>query len=143
MATASPLPSKTHISILLSLCADRTLMIWLRQATPPCTLQTLTTCQYQLSAGHSRILHKERSACQKVRGSDDMKLDMAQTAVQVPIDKKYDMYEKQFAAFLHAVRTGDQKDVRCLFRDAARTYAASWWITEAAGSPSPDGSVPE
>ena len=72
-----------------------------------------------------------------------MNTDMAHTAVQVPIDKKYDMYEKQFAAFLHAVRTGDQKDVRCLFRDAARTYAASWWITEAAGSPSPDGSVPE
>ena len=37
---------------------------------------------------------------------------MAHTAVQVPIDKEYDMYEKQFAAFLHAVRTGDQKDVR-------------------------------
>lgn len=63
--------------------------------------------------------------------------------MQVPLDKEHDMYEKQFDAFLNAVRTGDQSKVRCLFQDAARTYAASWWITEAAGSPSPDGSVPE
>ena len=63
--------------------------------------------------------------------------------VQVPLDKEHDMYEKQFTAFLHAVRTGDLSDVRCHFQDAARTYAASWWITEAAGSPLPDGSVPE
>ncbi|BDA44533.1 Uncharacterized protein UNK4.17 [Coccomyxa sp. Obi] len=60
---------------------------------------------------------------------------------QVPLDLGRDMYEKQFDAFMHAVRTGDQSDVRCLFHDAARTYETSWWISEAAGSPVPDGSV--
>ncbi|KAK9908431.1 hypothetical protein WJX75_007736 [Coccomyxa subellipsoidea] len=62
---------------------------------------------------------------------------------QVPLDLGRDMYEKQFDAFLHAVRTGDQSNVRCLFHDAARTYETSWWISEAAGSPIPDGSVAE
>ena len=61
----------------------------------------------------------------------------------MPLNTGKDMYEKQFEAFLHAVRTGDKSDVRCHYHDAARTYQASWWITEAGGSPSPDGSVPD
>ena len=62
---------------------------------------------------------------------------------QVPLDLSKDMYVKQFEAFLHAVRTGDRNGVRCHYHDAARTYEASWWITEAAGSPVPDGSAPK
>ena len=63
--------------------------------------------------------------------------------LQVPLDAGKDIYEKQFEAFLRAVRTGDKSEVRCMYADAARTYEASWWITEASGSPSPDGSVPD
>jgi iron uptake system EfeUOB component EfeO/EfeM len=62
---------------------------------------------------------------------------------QVELDLSKDMYQKQFEAFLHAVRTGDNCGIRCLFDDAARTYETSWWIAEAAGSPIPDGSVPK
>lgn len=62
---------------------------------------------------------------------------------QVPLDLGKDMYEKQFDAFLHAVRTGDKSNLRCLYPDAARTYETSWWISEAAGSPIPDGSLLE
>ncbi len=47
------------------------------------------------------------------------------------------MYEKQFDAFIHAVRTGDQSRVRSLFEDAAHTYETTWWISEAAGSAVP------
>ncbi len=67
----------------------------------------------------------------------------ARLLLQVPLDTGKDMYEKQFEAFLRAVRTGDKSGVRCHFGDASRTYQASWWITEAGGSPSPDGSVPD
>jgi hypothetical protein len=63
--------------------------------------------------------------------------------MQVPLDLGKDMYVKQFEAFLHAVRTGDKSDVRCHYHDAARSYEASWWITEAGGSPVPDGSMPQ
>lgn len=89
---------------------------------------------------HSHLQPKRRAALVCWIGFADSGSSIGS---QVPLDKQYDMYEKQFTAFLHAVRTGDQSDVRCLFRDAAKTYAASWWITEAAGSPLPDGSVPE
>ena len=63
-------------------------------------------------------------------------------ALQVPLDTSKDMYEKQFEAFLTAVRTGDKSLIRCHYHDAARTYEASWWISAAAGSPVPDGSKP-
>ncbi len=42
------------------------------------------------------------------------------------------MYGRQDAAWLEAIRTGDASCVRCPYSDAARTYAASWWITIAA-----------
>lgn len=59
------------------------------------------------------------------------------------LDLSKDMYEKQFDAFLHSIRSGDIDSMRCLFDDAARTYETSWWISEAAGSPIPDGSMPD
>lgn len=61
---------------------------------------------------------------------------------QVPLDLQgRDMYEKQFDAFIHAVRTGDQSGVRSTFKDAARTYETTWWISEAAGSAVPTASA--
>lgn len=41
------------------------------------------------------------------------------------------MYAEQDKAWLHAVKTGSLQGVSCLYPDAARTYEASWWITEA------------
>ena len=53
--------------------------------------------------------------------------------MQIKLDLSQDMYEKQFAAWLHAVRTGDKLAVRSHFADAAKTYEATWQITQASG----------
>ena len=51
--------------------------------------------------------------------------------LQAELNLEYDMYEAQFADFLHAVRTGDRSGIRSLYHDAVRTYETSRWITDA------------
>lgn len=55
----------------------------------------------------------------------------AANCVQAELNLDYDMYEAQFADFLHAVRTGDRSGIRSLYHDAVRTYETSRWITDA------------
>ncbi|KAK9803338.1 hypothetical protein WJX73_005466 [Symbiochloris irregularis] len=50
----------------------------------------------------------------------------------VPLDTNKDMYVHQFEGFLEAVRTQDEKHIRCPYASASLTYQASQWITSVA-----------
>lgn len=50
------------------------------------------------------------------------------------------MYDRQFEDWLKAIRTGDESLIRSHFSDAAKTYAASWLITQASGAKPPGAS---
>ena len=52
-------------------------------------------------------------------------------AGQVPLDVDKDLYVHQFEGFFSAVRTGDSSELRCSYADAAKTYQATQWITQA------------
>ena len=51
--------------------------------------------------------------------------------LQADLNLEYDMYEAQFKDFLHAVRTGDNSQIRSQYHEAIKTYETSRWITDA------------
>eukprot|EP00891_Asterochloris_glomerata_P005142 jgi/Astpho2/5142/Aster-06353 len=59
---------------------------------------------------------------------------------QFELDLSKDMYDRQFEDWLKAIRTGDESLIRSHFSDAAKTYAASWLITQASGAKPPGAS---
>ena len=61
-------------------------------------------------------------------------------ALQFKLDLSKDMYDRQFEDWLKAIRTGDESLIRSHFSDAAKTYAASWLITQASGAKPPGAS---
>ena len=54
--------------------------------------------------------------------------------MQIPLDTGKDMYVHQFEGFLEAVRTQDERHIRCPYASASLTYQASQWITSVANT---------
>lgn len=63
--------------------------------------------------------------------SSNILLASGSVSMQAELNLDHDMYEAQFKDFLHAVRTGDNSQIRSLYHDAVRTYETSRWITDA------------
>lgn len=99
-----------------------------------CRIQCLSLLEWLSSKAASWRLsfwQTESRALNMLKHSLQIGCMRAKLCLQAELNLDHDMYEAQFKDFLHAVRTGDNSNIRSLYHDAVRTYETSRWITDA------------